>query len=407
MRELETPLYLAKVDATANPKLSKQFEIRGFPTLKFFKNGNPMEYDAGRTKDDIVAFMKKKSGPVTVTYATAEELKTAIEAAPAVVVYFVEDIESESYKSWYAVMAGMDDVPAVYITDAAIAQEMGAEMNTIVLYKTMANAIPFTAPAEEYRKWLILNQLPLVVPFGQQFSRKLFDPEHGITAQLMFFAPEKNPGEAAIAVLEKIAAKYMGKMFIVHIPSENARLLDYFGLTADQIPALAMADFEGEGMKKYLFNGEITEEAVTAFAEDFFAGKLTPFLKSEEIPEEQVGAVMKLVGKNFEEIAYSPKKNVFVKFYAPWCGHCKALAPTYEQLAEAYKDDDSVIIAEIDSTANEVADINIRGFPTLKFFKAGGNGKAVVDFDGERNLDALKEFVEKNRIMVEKAEEEL
>ena len=395
------------MDATANPKLSKQFEIRGFPTLKFFKNGNPIEYDSGRTKDDIVAFMKKKSGPVAKTFSTVEELKTAIQAVPVAVVYYTEDIESEGYKSWYTVMAGEDDISAIYITDAAIAKEMGAEMNTIVLYKTVSNAIPFNGAMEEYRKWMILHQLPLVVPFGQQYSRKLFDAEHGITAQLMYFAPEKNPGEATIAVLEKVAAKYMGKMFIVHIPSENTRLLDYFGLTADQIPLLAMADFEGEGMKKFIHGNKFEEEAISAFVDDFFAGKLTPFLKSEEIPEEQTGKVMKLVGKSFADIVYNPKKNVFVKFYAPWCGHCKNLAPIYEDLAEFYKDDEEMIIAEMDSTANEVEDVNIRGFPTLKLFKAGGDGKSVVDFEGSRSLESLKEFVEKNRVAVEKTEEEL
>jgi protein disulfide-isomerase len=66
-----------------------------------------------------------------------------------------------------------------------------------------------------------------------------------------------------------------------------------------------------------------------------------------------------------------------------------------------------VLIAEMDATANEVEDVNIRGFPTLKFFKAGGEGKSVIDFEGERTLEALKEFVEKNRIVVEHPEEEL
>ena len=108
---------------------------------------------------------------------------------------------------------------------------------------------------------------------------------------------------------------------------------------------------------------------------------------------------------NFDAVV-NGKRNVMVKFYAPWCGHCKALAPTYVELAEAYKDDPDVIIAEMDATANEVEDINIRGFPTLKFFKAGGEGKSVIDFEGDRTLDSLKAFVEKNRIVVEHSENE-
>ena len=41
----------------------------------------------------------------------------------------------------------------------------------------------------------------------------------------------------------------------------------------------------------------------------------------------------------------------------------------------------------MDATANEVEDVNIRGFPTLKFFKAGGEGNSVIDFEGERTLE--------------------
>jgi len=67
---------------------------------------------------------------------------------------------------------------------------------------------------------------------------------------------------------------------------------------------------------------------------DFKKNKLEPLLKSEDIPDESYeDGVRVLVGQNFEEVALDTTKDVLVEFYAPWCGHCKNLAPEYSKLA--------------------------------------------------------------------------
>jgi len=69
-------------------------------------------------------------------------------------------------------------------------------------------------------------------------------------------------------------------------------------------------------------------------------------------------------------------KDVLVKFYAPWCGHCKTLIPHWEEAAEKLSNNKNIVIAKIDGTTNEVPNIDIKSFPTLKFFP--GNNKTNV-----------------------------
>eukprot|EP00116_Pleurobrachia_bachei_P012532 sb/3472794/ len=103
--------------------------------------------------------------------------------------------------------------------------------------------------------------------------------------------------------------------------------------------------------------------------------------------------VVDLTVSNFDEIV-SGDKNVFVEFFAPWCGHCKALAPEYEVVADSYTRDPNVVIAKADCTVEKelASRFGVTGYPTLKFFKKGAGVAEPEAYSGGRTADDIVNY---------------
>jgi protein disulfide-isomerase A6 len=114
---------------------------------------------------------------------------------------------------------------------------------------------------------------------------------------------------------------------------------------------------------------------------------LLPALSSAE-------AVLDLTPSNFDKEVIKSGKPALVEFFAPWCGHCKNLAPTYEELATTFQHaKDKVLVAKVD--ADNHKDLGkkygVQGFPTLKWFD--GKSKTPDEYDGGRDLESLQKWI--------------
>ncbi|KAL8706863.1 MAG: hypothetical protein Q9201_000132 [Fulgogasparrea decipioides] len=107
-------------------------------------------------------------------------------------------------------------------------------------------------------------------------------------------------------------------------------------------------------------------------------------------------SVLDLIPDNFDKIVLKSGKPALVEFFAPWCGHCKNLAPVYEELAQSFEfASDRIVIGKVD--ADEHKDLGrrfgVQGFPTLKWFD--GKSDTPEAYDSGRDLDSLSSFISK------------
>ncbi|OMH84084.1 Protein disulfide-isomerase like 2-1 [Zancudomyces culisetae] len=109
--------------------------------------------------------------------------------------------------------------------------------------------------------------------------------------------------------------------------------------------------------------------------------------------------VLSLNNDNFDKVVGSANKGAMVKFFAPWCPHCKDMAADYSKLASSFKEPNQkgVVIAEVDCTQQEslCTKYKIQGYPTVMWFK-NGNTASPLEYNDLNEFEQLKTYVSQN-----------
>eukprot|EP00667_Euglena_gracilis_P023228 EG_transcript_26168 len=104
-----------------------------------------------------------------------------------------------------------------------------------------------------------------------------------------------------------------------------------------------------------------------------------------------------LTEASFDNLVYSSGKRAFIKFFAPWCGHCKSMKPAWDTLGGEYAGSSSVLIADVDCTEEQALckRFGVSGYPTVKYW-GEDSPKEGSDYSQGRDLESLRNFVKEN-----------
>ncbi|KAF4790936.1 thioredoxin domain containing 5 [Turdus rufiventris] len=343
---MENPqVYVVKVDCTVDLPLCSEFGVRGYPTLKLLKPGQePLKYQGPRDFQALENWMLEKLNEEPSDPESDVEPPKAPEPKQG-----MYELSADNFKMHIA------------------------EGN---------HFIKFFAP------WC--GHCKALAPTWEQLAQVF---EHSETVKIgklvKYHLKHVLAKILSLLTVLSIMKSALKRKFVVIPHSSGLGMVKRFGKYLKY----------GEASKGDQYKGKRDFDSLKEYVDSQLqsSGKEPPADKPVEAPQPPAepthveAAVLSLSEKDFDETI--ARGITFIKFYAPWCGHCKNLAPTWENLAkEQFPGLTDVKIAEVDCTVerNVCNRFSVRGYPTLLLFRGG---KKVSEHNGTRDLESLHSFV--------------
>ncbi|XP_066932342.1 protein disulfide-isomerase A4-like [Clytia hemisphaerica] len=422
LQKREKPISIGKVDATVETDLATKFEVTGYPTMFIMRNGKKYEYKGPRNEPEISEYLINQEGEATKLKATMKEVKNFIKDPnnnDPVILAVADNAEDPIYKLF---VEANNDVRDDYSFGHTFAKEakkyFGLKKSAILLIqpdhlrsKHEAKQHVYqdeSGSPSEVQEFYKKNYIPLV-GFFRTDNENRFKKKPMV---LVFYDVNFSPTYRSItqfwrSKVVEVAKEFPDVQFAVANEEDSEGRLKDLGLT-ESGEDVNVGAYDAAGRRYALVDEEFSEDTLTEFVEEFLKGNLKPVIKSQRAaPKAKPGKVQVVTGNTFDQIIMDESKEVFIEFYAPWCGHCKAIEGYINKLAAKYKGEKDIIIAKMDGTLNEgPSQYAFEGFPTI-YYSLPGKKNEPIKLDGKRDMDALVKFIETNSKVLKNKKTEL
>ncbi|KAL3849020.1 hypothetical protein ACJIZ3_010902 [Penstemon smallii] len=212
-----------------------------------------------------------------------------------------------------------------------------------------------------------------------------------------FFAPWCGHCKALTPIWEKAASVLKGVVTVAALDAEaHQSLAQEYGIKGFPtikvfVPGKPPVDYEGAREAKPI--AEFALKQVKALLKDRLNGKSAGGSSQKSggsSQKSEPSASVELNSRNFDELVLKSKDLWIVEFFAPWCGHCKKLAPEWKKAANSLKGQVKLGHVDCDAEKSLMSRFSVQGFPTILVF--GADKDSPYPYEGARSASAIESF---------------
>ncbi|KAM9363326.1 protein disulfide-isomerase [Symphorus nematophorus] len=392
---------LAVVDVTKEKDLAKELNATGLPSIRLYLSGdkhNPVDCPVPQSSASILTWLKRRAGSAADLIIT--DLSQLDASEELTVVGFFKELDHEYIQVFYAAAIHLPDVSFVVTQDKEVINKYDLTHDVVLLLKKSKliqayKMMPQTSK-EELIIFITVYQMDPVTEYtGKTATQILTSPV--LNHALLFVNKSSADFKEIYSAFDSAAKAFRLKILFVWVNVDeprNGRLMEYFRVRDFEAPLIRMVNLTNH-VTYHLPSDTLDVETIKKFCQSYLEGKAKPKMQSEPIPEGwDTKPVKELVGVTLEKVAFNPNKTVFVLFYLPYSKESRDLFPLWEELAEALKEREHVVVARFDASANDI-NLSMQGtYPSLCLFPALYAERMVV-YPGKRKLKDLINFLDK------------
>ncbi|XVF74579.1 hypothetical protein PTKIN_Ptkin13bG0121000 [Pterospermum kingtungense] len=386
LKELRSPLLMAKLDAERYPKVASSLDIKGFPTLLLFVNGTSIAYTGGFSAEEIVIWARKKTGVPVIRISTVAEAEEFLKKHQMFVIGLFERFEGSDFEAFIKAATADNEIQFVETNSIEVAKALYPNIKASNLFLGIVKSEPERYTPYEGNfdmksilQFLDYNKFPLVTKLTDLNSVRVYSSP--IKLQVYIFA-KADDFKTLLEPLQDVARKFKTKIMFIYIDIMDENLakpfLTLFGL--EESKDTLVTAFDNKGSSKYLLQSNPTPSNIEEFCSGLLDGSISTYFKSQPIPDNNNASVLAVVGKTFDDLVLNSPKNVLLEVYTPWCINCETTSKQVEKLAKHFKGLDNLAFAKIDASANEHPKLQVDDYPSLFLYKAGYKDSPEIPF---------------------------